>query len=194
MRKTFNYSFTLAVMVSLYSCNNNPEPLKTEGTDIELSHEELIDKGEYLVKSIGCDHCHTPKKMTDRGPVADSSKWMMGFENTVPLPNIDKSQIIPGNWVLFTGNLNAAVGPWGVSFAANLTPDATGIGNWTYENFRAAMVEGKYKGSGRPLLPPMPSFKDLKENDIKAIFEYLKSIKPIKNPVPAHIPFDQIDN
>jgi hypothetical protein len=52
----------------------------------------------------------------------------------------------------------ATIGPWGMSFAGNLTPDDTGIGNWTYENFEKAMRKGKFKGldGSRPILPPMP--------------------------------------
>lgn len=54
------------------------------------------------------------------------------------------------------------------------------------------MKEGKFKGldETRQLLPPMPSenFKDIKDEDISAIFAYLKSLKPVKNVVPAAIP------
>jgi hypothetical protein len=51
-------------------------------------------------------------------------------------------------------NLTAWVGPWGISFAANLTPDvATGLGRWTVEKFIQTMRTGKHLGVGRPLLP-----------------------------------------
>ncbi|MGN6475623.1 MAG: diheme cytochrome c-553, partial [Flavipsychrobacter sp.] len=77
-------------------------------------------------------------------------------------------------------------------FAANLTPDGTGIGNWSLDNFRRALREGKYKGiaSSRPLLPPMPwqNFAHLNDEDIESIYDYLQSIKPIKNLVPQAIP------
>lgn len=97
-------------------------------------------------------------------------------------------ELIKKGWILFDADLTAAAGPWGVSFAANLTSDQTGIGNWTEENFRRALKEGKYKGleGSRMLLPPMPwaNFTGIGNEDIKAIFQYLKSTKPVSNVVP----------
>jgi hypothetical protein len=57
-----------------------------------------------------------------------------------------------------TQTLTSWVGPWGTSYAANLTPDKTGIGNWSEEQFMKAIREGKYKGMDgtRPIMPPMP--------------------------------------
>jgi hypothetical protein len=93
---------------------------------------------------------------------------------------------------LLNNDLTAAVGPWGVSFSANLTPHQSGIGNWTFDQFKKAMTEGKYKGveNTRMLLPPMPwqSYAHMKEEDLEAIFAYLQSITPIENLVPNHIP------
>ena len=92
-------------------------------------------------------------------------------------------------------DMTAAAGPWGISFAANLTPDETGIGSWTFEQFKTAMTQGKYKGmeNGRPLLPPMPwfNFTEMKDEDLRAIFAYLKSIKPVKNVVPPPKQFEK---
>jgi hypothetical protein len=96
-----------------------------------------------------------------------------------------------GQWVQFKGDLTAAAGPWGVSFAANLTPDATGLGNWTLDNFVKALKHGKYKGidAARDLLPPMPwqNFATMSDEDLEAMFEYLKTIRPVNNLVPAAI-------
>jgi hypothetical protein len=98
--------------------------------------------------------------------------------------------------MLMTADLNAAVGPWGVSFAANLTSDQTGIANWPEENFIRALKEGKFKGieGGRALLPPMPwqNFARTPDEDLKAIFAYLKSTKPVRNLVPLAIAPDDI--
>ena len=97
-----------------------------------------------------------------------------------------------GPWALFNGELTAAIGPWGVSFAGNLTPHETGIGNWTLEQFSKAVREGKYKGldNSRPLMPPMPveGFKHMTDADLEAIFAFLKTVKPIDNVVPAYRP------
>lgn len=97
---------------------------------------------------------------------------------------------------MFYPDLTAAAGPWGISFAANLTPDQSGIGTWTEEQFKKALTQGKFKGidGARTLLPPMPWFNYtvLKDEDASAIFAYLKSINPVVNVVPQPIPPDQM--
>lgn len=110
-------------------------------------------------------------------------------------PRWIKNLIGPGKWVLFSEDLTVAVGPWGMSFSANLTPDdQTGIGLWTEDVFIKALRSGKHMGAGRPILPPMPWFNLVNANDedLKAIFAYLKSLPPVKNPVPAPIPPDEL--
>ena len=87
------------------------------------------------------------------------------------------------------GDLTSAVGPWGMSFAANITSSETGIGNWTEENFIRAIRKGKFKGleGSRDLLPPMPwfAYKNMTDEDIKSVFAFLQSTKPVENIVPA---------
>ena len=89
--------------------------------------------------------------------------------------------------------LTAWAGPWGVSFAANLTPDKeTGIAEWSEDAFIRSMRTGKHQGqpNGRDILPPMP-WEDIKvatEEDLKAIWAYLRSLPPIKNQVPFPVP------
>ncbi len=110
-------------------------------------------------------------------------------------PPVNKSQVGPGNWVLLNEELTAFVGPWGMSFAANLTPDdQTGIGLWTEDVFIKALRTGKHMGAGRPILPPMPWFNlvQAKEEDLQAMFAYLKSLPPVKNQVPTPIPPDEL--
>ncbi|MCW8982086.1 MULTISPECIES: hypothetical protein [Altibacter] len=158
----------------------------------ETSEADQIKQGEYLVKIIGCDHCHTPKKMTDQGPVPDMDRWLMGHPANAAVPEVPENVIGPGKWMLMNNDLTVAVGPWGTSFGANLTPDDTGIGSWSYEQFKRAMTEGKFKGmeNSRPLMPPMPwqSFRELKDEDLRAMYAYLMSIEPIENVVPSYIP------
>ena len=90
---------------------------------------------------------------------------------------------------MFNEDLTSAAGPWGVSFSANITSDSTGLGNWTEAQFFKALREGKFKGldQSRPLLPPMPwqNLKHLTDEDIRSIFAFLKSTKPVKNVVPG---------
>lgn len=160
-----------------------------------LQQEELVKRGEYLVTSIGCGDCHSPKRFTELGPEDIPELKLSGYQQSGKLPPIDDANLKNG-WLLFTPDLTAAVGPWGVSFAANLTSDETGIGNWNLDQFKTAMREGKYKGmkNGRDLLPPMPwpNFAHLTDEDLEAVFSYLKSTKPVRNAVPAPIPPDKL--
>jgi len=154
--------------------------------------QELIKRGEYLVGFGGCNDCHTPKHMTPKGPEPDPSRLLSGHQATAKLPAIPEGAIGPDKWGAITNNdLTAWVGPWGVSFASNITPDKnTGLGSWSEDMFIKTMRTGKHLGVGRDLLPPMPWFglAVLTDKDLRAIFAYLQSIKPIKNEVPQPIP------
>ena len=159
----------------------------------KMSPEAQLKLGEYLVMTSGCDDCHSPKVMTPQGPVPDMERRLSGHPANEQLPKItDKRMIAPGQWVMFNSGLTAAVGPWGTSFSANLTPDTSGIGEWSFEQFEKAIREGKYKGldGGRMLLPPMPwpNYSHFNDQDLRAIFAFLKSLKPIQNVVPQPIP------
>lgn len=187
----------LFVFILLFSCQPANSDVSDAGeadvrAEPEMSQEELIARGEHLVAVMDCNICHSPKIMTDRGPVPDTSRLLSGHPADLPLPAIDKSQIGPGKWVLFNDQFTASVGPWGVSFAANLTPDESGTGNWTFDNFKRAIREGKSKGlpNGRPLQPPMPweAYAHSSDDDLRAIFAYLQSLKPVRNVVPSPIP------
>lgn len=185
----------LTVLFFLSYCTNKKENAQNNdqvnGQNKELSQEELIARGEYLVTIGGCNDCHSPKQMTAKGPEIIKDRMLSGYPADRPILEPDKGALAKG-WALMTLDLTQAAGPWGVSFAANLTPDPTGIGNWTEEQFKIAITKGKYKGmeNGRDLLPPMPWFNltHMKDEDISAIFAYLKSIKPVSNVVPAPIP------
>ena len=159
------------------------------------TQEELIARGKYLVNAVGCDDCHSPKIMTAHGPEPDPNRRLSGHNNSEPLPPMEKNAGKNG-WVLFNMNLTAFVGPWGISYAANLTPDDTGIGAWTFDNFLTAIRKGKYKGleGSRDLLPPMPwqMYRNMTDEDLKSIFTYLKSLPPVNNQVPAPKPPTEI--
>jgi hypothetical protein len=97
----------------------------------------------------------------------------------------------PGPWTWVAAGTNTAfAGPWGVSFTANLTPDAeTGLGKWTEETFIQTMKTGRHEGKGRKLLPPMPYpiVAALGDEDMRSLFAYLQSLPPVKNRVPQPI-------
>jgi len=151
-----------------------------------------VEEGKRLVTALGCNDCHSPKKMTEFGPIPDEKLLLSGHPQNMSLSEYDPSLPNSGTWILFNGSGTAAVGPWGTSFASNLTPHETGLGSWTIEQFTKAMKEGKSKGleNGRFLLPPMPwmGYKSLNDKEIKAIFNYLQSLEPVENLVPAPLP------
>jgi mono/diheme cytochrome c family protein len=155
---------------------------------------EDLKRGQYLVNYGGCNDCHTPKMMTPQGPQPDPARLLSGHPSDAKLPPVPPGVVgpNPNQWAALTNaDLTAWVGPWGTSYAANLTPDvATGIGGWTADQFIKTMRTGKHLGVGRPVLPPMPWFDvaGLTDSDLKAVLAYLKSIKPIVNQVPAPAP------
>lgn len=144
-----------------------------------------VERGRYLVEYGGCADCHTPRKMGPRGPEADRARHLAGHPEDAQLP--PPPTLPKGPWVAVTAGQTAWSGPWGISYAANLTPDAnTGMGIWNEDMFIRAMRTGKHLGSGRPILPPMPwqGLAALTDEDLKAIFAYLQSLPPISNHVP----------
>ena len=128
------------------------------------------------------------------GPVPDSTKLLAGYFEGTKLPVGDLNVISQNGLALTESNFTAWVGPWGISYAANLTPDnATGIGTLSEEMFIKCLREGKWMGVGRPLMPPMPwpGIGSATDEDLKCIYAYLMSIKPIHNVVPQPTPPDQ---
>lgn len=191
--KKVTYLFVAGVICTALfttSCTTGSSTKEETGAENTLSEAELIKHGEYLVTSMGCHDCHSPKKMGAHGPEIVPELMLSGFQADYP-PMITDTSLTNKGYGIFNPDLTAAAGPWGISYAANLTPDVTGIGTWTEEQFKRALTEGKFKGieGSRTLLPPMPwfNFTQLKDQDVKAIFAYLKSIPPVRNVVPAPI-------
>ena len=185
------YSFAIILIAGLFcSCQNGVNQETTELDSSFLSEKEMIKRGEYMVDVLGCADCHTPKKMGPNGPELDMSKYLMGYDSSQELPPVPENVPL-GPWVIFKGDLTAAVGPWGTSYAANLTPDGTGIGYWSLDQFKKALREAKFKGleNSRPIMPPMPRhYAYLTDEDIEAVYNYLQSLEPIENVVPAYQP------
>ena len=133
--------------------------------------QEQVERGKSLVWSIACNDCHTPKKPGPRGPELDETRLLSGHRESPALP---APPALPP-------------GPWGVTYTANLTPDPeTGLGLWTEQMFIRALRLGRHMGASRPIQPPMPweVYGRLSDEDLKAIFAYLRSIPPVKNRVP----------
>lgn len=115
-------------------------------------------RGAYLTRMGSCTDCHTP---------------------------IEKGQPIPG--MDFAGGLVLSL-PTGVVATANITPDASGISYYDEALFTHALREGKV--GARQLNPAMPwiFYSKMTDDDVKSIFAYLRTIKPVKHRVDNAVP------
>jgi len=181
MKHTATAGVVLCVLASLIA-----------GCTAKAPEQSPVERGKYLVMVGGCEDCHSPKIFTPAGPIPDSTRRLSGYPSTSELPPLPKGVLGPTQWgAVTTNDLTAWFGPWGVSFAYNLTPDVkTGIGGWTEEMFIQTLRKGKFMGMSRDILPPMPwqAIGQMPDDDLKAIFAYLKSLPPVNNPIPAPIP------
>jgi hypothetical protein len=119
----------------------------------EPDRSDRVKYGAHLVDQAGCTDCHTPQ---DRGQ---------------PLPGMD-----------FAGGFPFS-GPWGTVASANITPDPTGISYYDETLFLDMMRTGQVRA--RKLSPVMPVmiYKNLTDDDLKAMFAYLHTLKPVKHRV-----------
>lgn len=152
-----------------------------------------IERGRYLVAIGGCNDCHTPKIYSEQGMGLDSSRFLAGhYGGDTTLGPVGSECLTPQGWIAATNaDLTAWAGPWGISYAANITPhELYGIGSWTSDAFIKTMRTGKHLGAGRPILPPMPWFNLAlaTDDDLHSMFAYLMSVEPIANEVPQPTP------
>ena len=161
--------------------------LLVAGSTSRPKAETRVQRGQYLVRFGDCSACHTPLKFGPNGPEPDLARFLSGHPEDAKLPPPD---LKPGPWFAATAGMTAWAGPWGISYAANLTPDEnTGLGIWTEAMFIKAIRTGKHMSAGRDILPPMPvqSLASLTDEDLKSVYAYLRSLPPIKNHVPEPI-------
>jgi mono/diheme cytochrome c family protein len=153
----------------------------------QQANNTAVERGRYLVRITGCHDCHSPKV---QGMTPNLDLALSGRPSTTQLPSDTKTEVHA------SADLTAWTGPWGYSVASNLTPDpATGIGTrYNEASFIATMRTGK-KPNGTPIMPPMPSevYQNMTDEDLKAIFAYLRTIKPIRNPVLAGLKLPAAD-
>ena len=168
-------------IAALAGCNQTPaKPASDKGAQVE--------RGRLLVSIGGCNDCHTPMKFdADVGmPVPDMTRMLSGHPQGAP----DPAGAPAGHDMGVIGaTMTSFKLPFGTVYTANLTPDPdTGLGGWTEEMFLRAVRTGRHMGgNGRPILPPMPwpNVGQQTDDDIKAIFAYLRTIPAIHNDVPA---------
>lgn len=149
-----NTIIALSILAALAftQCTNNAPAADTDATAAP-TEETLTQRGEYLVGILGCHDCHSPKKMGPQGPELIPELMLSGYPADRPFGKVNK-EVLADGWALFNGDLTAGIGPWGATFAANITSDASGIGEWSLEQFTRALTQGKAKGmeDGPPLV------------------------------------------
>jgi len=177
---SLSWAATLALSCWVVACSSEPKP-DTQG---------LVERGAYLLSITGCDDCHSPKVFKDGLPQPDMSRRLSGHPADATLPPVPAGALGPEQWG-FIGNdqMTAWAGPWGISFAANITPHADGLGLWTEAQFVNSMRTGMHLGVGRPVLPPMPwpAYRNMSDEDLKAVYAFLKTLPPVANLVPQPV-------
>jgi mono/diheme cytochrome c family protein len=110
-------------------------------------------RGAYLVSMAACADCHTPQ------------------EKGQPLPGME----FAGGFLLHE--------PKGDVVSNNITPAASGIGYYNEATFIQALRQGKV--GARPLRASMPwyFFGKMTDDDLKSIYAYLKTVKPVKHQI-----------
>ncbi len=126
--------------------------------------QNLLRRGDYLVRITGCVGCHSPRSAKDEV--------------------VEERRLTGGDRALPAGDLGRLYPP-------NITPDEqTGIGTWSADDIVKALKSGEVPG-GRVLSPAMPwrtQSKDLTDEDALAIATYLKSLAPVRHQVPGPLP------
>lgn len=174
-------SLAVAVVSSFIACQSS-------GTD---DPQARVRRGEYLVSVLACDDCHSPKVFTDRGPAPDPALRLSGHHGGPEVPVVPGGTLGPNRWgAITTNDMTAWVGPWGTTFAVNLTPHPDGLGLWTEDQFVQALRTGRHLGVGRPVLPPMPwpAYAHMPDEDLRSIFAFLRTLPPVANVVPQPLP------
>jgi mono/diheme cytochrome c family protein len=174
-----------AIVVTLAACLLIPAAVLAQD-----QKSAQVKRGEYLVTTSLCHDCHTPLMNGPDGPAPDMKRALSGHPQDIA---IRQPASVQEPWVgAMTATLTAWSGPWGVSFSANLTPDPeTGVlRDFTEEQFVQTLRTGRHQGQGRQILPPMPwpLIGQMTDDDLKAIYAYLKQIPPVRNKVPDPIP------
>ena len=129
--------------------------------NIRPPESDKVKYGEYLITMADCGTCHSP--LTPQGP--DMSR-------------------------MYAGGYRFDLGATGIVNSANITPDsATGIGAWTEERFLNKFTPYReeknynYDPGKQNTIMPLSILAGMKDEDLKAIYAYLRTVKPISNKV-----------
>jgi hypothetical protein len=130
---------------------------------LSRNNTDIIKHGEYMFTAMGCGDCHTP---------------------------ISKGEPIPG--MTLAGGMGFNLPTGGTVFTANITPEIeTGIGRMTADMFvdlfkkyeDSTFVPSKIKKGDYNTLMPWLIYSKLEEHDLRAIYAYIRTVEPVKNPV-----------
>ena len=187
----FPTGMLIAVVLFTTQCSDeksaDADDVKPTASNSFGGFESQVKWGERLVFLGGCNDCHTPKKMGPNGLELDMTLMLSGNPAQLPAPDFDPKEAAKKGLIV-TQTFTSWTGPWGTTYAANITSDSTGIGAWTEQQFLKCLHEKKWKGldGTRPLMPPMSLMPatEMNDDELKAIFAYLKSTPPIKNVIP----------
>jgi len=139
---------------------------------------DVLQHGKYIATIAGCTDCHTPYKAEYQDP----SKYTLEQLQTISFNGKDTLD----ETKLLAGGRPFDLGPAGVLFTRNLTPDqATGLGSWTDEQVKLAVKTG-VSHDGKILFPVMPYhvYNGMADADIDAVIVYLRSVNAVSNQVP----------
>lgn len=133
-------------------------PNPVTNTVADVNESDPVRYGSHLVELAGCSDCHTPQVRGEK------------------IPGMD-----------FAGG-TVFSGPWGSPASANLTQDPSGIPYYDEALFLEVLRTGSVKA--RPLSPIMPVqvYKNLSDGDLKAMFAYIRTLKPVRHTVDNSAP------
>lgn len=146
--------FPMNFIINTIPTEGDPQPIPDK--------TDQIAYGGYLVNAAACGDCHTPM---DKGAPIEGLEFAGGFEFNMP--------------------------PFGLIRSANITPHETGIGNWTEEQFvsrfkmyaDSAYVPHAVSPGEFQTVMPWLMYATMEEEDLKAIYAYLRTLKPIEQVV-----------
>jgi mono/diheme cytochrome c family protein len=152
----------------------------------ELPETEIIFPVKYLIRNV-------PEPLTspvaDINPDADPQKYAAHMVNIAGCGDCHTSSVqgkeVPG--MAFAGGA-PLIGPWGNVASANLTTDDTGIKHYTEDFFLQVIRTGMVNGQALSPVMPTMAYKYLNDADLKAIFHFLQSTKPVKHIVDNSLP------
>lgn len=146
--------------------------------ETSMTEEEMVEHGAHLIYIAGCISCHTPPKEE----YSDFSTYTVDDVKAVSFTALETLDL---ENKFLAGGRPFDLGPFGVVYSANLTPDdETGLGTWTDEEIEIALRIGVNK-DGRRLHPLMPyaNYFRMADSDVKSIIAYLRTLTPVENEV-----------